>query len=287
MLTLRAPAKINLTLEVLARRSDGYHGIRSVMIPLDLADEVAIEASGEFEFACSRGDIADQSNLAVAALRALGELPPVRLELRKRIPVQGGLGGGSSDAAAVLRAAMAGAFGAPADRDWMTIARSLGSDVPFFLAGTGALVEGTGERVTPLGALPPWHALVVRPPASVSTAQAYAAIDALERPQRPRSGSASLRMVEALQSQDFSAVEALMQNDFQSVVCEDVKPISAALDALRAAGATNAMLAGSGSCVFTLAPDSVGIENIFGRLALPPEYERFSCAFDAAPEWKR
>lgn len=257
------------------------------MIPLDLADEVAIEASGEFEFACSRGDIVDQSNLAVAALRALGELPPVRLELRKRIPVQGGLGGGSSDAAAVLRAAMAGAFGAPADRDWMTIARSLGSDVPFFLAGTGALVEGTGERVTPLGALPPWHALVVRPPASVSTAQAYAAIDALERPQRPRSGSASLRMVEALQSQDFSAVEALMQNDFQSVVCEDVKPISAALDALRAAGATNAMLAGSGSCVFTLAPDSVGIENIFGRLALPPEYERFSCAFDAAPEWKR
>ncbi|HMF28347.1 MAG TPA: hypothetical protein VKE42_06210, partial [Candidatus Cybelea sp.] len=100
MLSVRAPAKINLTLEVLARRSDGYHGIRSVMVPLELADELAIEPSSRFSFSCDRADLDGEANLAYAAVRALGDLPQVRIELRKRIPVQAGLGGGSSDAAA-------------------------------------------------------------------------------------------------------------------------------------------------------------------------------------------
>ncbi len=285
VLTFRAPAKINLTLEVLARRNDGYHGIRTVMVPLDLADELVIEPSNRFTFACSRSELEEESNLAVAALRALGDLPPVRMELRKRIPVQAGLGGGSSDAAAVLRAAMGGAFGAPGERDWMAIARTLGSDVPFFLAGTGALVEGTGERVTPAGALPKWHALVVKPSVSVSTADAYRAIDAIDRRLRPRNESISLALLEALQAEDFAAVESLMQNDFESLVCARAPEIGAALAALRAAGASNAMLAGSGSCVFTLTPDRHRLESIGERLELPPEYERFACAFDATPEW--
>src|SRR5580704_17703086 len=133
MLTLRAPAKLNLTLEVLARRSDGFHGVRSVMVPLELSDELTIEPSGHFEFVCDRSELADDRNLAVAALRALGELPAIRVELRKRIPVQAGLGGGSSDAAAVLFAAMSGALGPQPERDWLRVARTLGSDVPFFL----------------------------------------------------------------------------------------------------------------------------------------------------------
>src|ERR1700733_9082213 len=107
----RAPAKINLTLEVLARREDGLHGIRSVMVPLELADELIVETSERFTFACELSELSTHDNLAVRALRALGTLPPCRLELRKRIPVQAGLGGGSSDAAPVLRAAMDGAFG--------------------------------------------------------------------------------------------------------------------------------------------------------------------------------
>src|SRR5579863_3074035 len=106
MLILRAPAKLNLTLEVLTRRSDGYHGIRSVMVPLELSDELALEPSDRFTFACDRPELDDERNLAVAALRALGELPSVRMQLHKRIPVQAGLGGGSSDAAAVLHGAM-------------------------------------------------------------------------------------------------------------------------------------------------------------------------------------
>ncbi len=206
--------------------------------------------------------------------------------LLKRIPVQAGLGGGSSDAAAVLRAAMAGAFGPMSRREWMQIARSLGSDVPFFLAGTAALVEGTGERVTPAGAIPPWHVLIVKPPVDVSTALAYRRIDASQRPPRPRSGCVSIAMLEALQRADFARVQALLHNDFNDVIATSNPQIMAALDALRVAGATNALLAGSGSCVFALAPEKSHIEAIARRLELPPNYERFVTRFATTPEWR-
>lgn len=287
MLTLRAPAKINLTLEVLARRDDGYHGIRSVMVPLDLADELTIEPSTHFSFACDRSDLGGERNLAYAAVRALGEPPPIRMELRKRIPVQAGLGGGSSDAAAVLRAAMTGALGNEPRRDWLRVARALGSDVPFFLAGTAALVEGTGERVTPAGAVPRWHALIVKPPVAISTVAAYGELDRLERPQRPRKGSVSIAMLEALQRADFGAVESLMQNDFHDLIASRTAEIGAAIGALRNAGATNALLTGSGSCVFTLAAERAPIEGILARLDLPAAYERFTSAFAATPEWRQ
>ncbi len=284
---MRAPAKINLTLEVLAVRSDGYHGVRSVMVPLDLADELTIEPSTRFSFECDRDELAGERNLAVAALHALGEeLPAVRMRLLKRIPVQAGLGGGSSDAAAVLRAAMAGAIGPAPRLEWMQIARRLGSDVPFFLAGTAALVEGTGERVTPAGAIPTWNVLIVKPPVDVSTAQAYREIDASIRPQRPRSGCVSIAMLEALQRAEFPRVQALLQNDFHDVIAASTPEVMSALDALRIAGATNALLAGSGSCVFTLSPENAHIEAIARRLELPPKYERFVTRFATTPEWK-
>ncbi|MGA8534990.1 MAG: 4-(cytidine 5'-diphospho)-2-C-methyl-D-erythritol kinase [Candidatus Tumulicola sp.] len=282
----QAPAKINLTLEVLARRDDGFHGIRSVMVPLDLADELTIEPSDRFSFECDLEALGGDDNLAVRAARALGALPPCRLKLRKRIPVHAGLGGGSSDAATVLRAAMAGQFGSPAPQDWPRIARLLGSDVPFFLAGTGALVEGTGERVTPAGALPPWHALVVKPPVGVSTAAAYAELDKRQRSIRPRGTSVSLAMLAALQRGSFEEVEALMHNDFQDAIAEHSAPVARALDALKAAGAKNPLLAGSGSCVFALAAERTAIESLLQRLALPHDYQRFPTAFAGTPDWR-
>ncbi|MBV8490981.1 MAG: 4-(cytidine 5'-diphospho)-2-C-methyl-D-erythritol kinase [Candidatus Eremiobacteraeota bacterium] len=286
MAIYRAAAKINLTLEVLARRDDGYHALRSVMVPLELADELSIEPSDAFAFTCDRPELAGADNLAVRALHALGSLPSVRLALNKRIPTQAGLGGGSSDAAAVLRAAMDGAFGPQPSRDWPGIARSLGSDVPFFLAGTGALVEGTGERVTPLGALPAWHVLVVKPPAAVSTAAAYAELDRHERPSRPRASSVSIEVLTALQRGDFDAVQDGLSNDFQTPIAAMEPAIETALGALREAGASNAVLAGSGACVFTLAPDGATIGRIERRLSLPPSHVRFVTAFAATPDWR-
>jgi 4-diphosphocytidyl-2-C-methyl-D-erythritol kinase len=284
--TLLAPAKINLTLEVLARRSDGYHGIRSVIVPLELADELTIEPAPHFSFTCDRSELDDEHNLAYAAVRALGELPPIRLGLHKRIPAQAGLGGGSSDAAAVLRAAMSGAFGPPSHNDWLPLARGLGSDVPFFLAGTAALVEGTGERVTPAGAIPRWYAFIVKPPVATATGEAYERLDRRERPQRPRRGSISIAMLEALQRADFATVQSLLQNDFHDLAVSQSREIGAAIAALRSAGATNALLAGSGSCVFTLAEQRAHLESVAQRLDLPPTYERFITAFASTPQWR-
>lgn len=281
-----APAKINLTLEVLSRREDGYHALRSVMVPLALHDELLVEPSAQFAFTCDVSGLSGEDNLVVRAVRALGPPPPVSIALRKSIPSQAGLGGGSSDAATALLAAMDGAFGAPPAVDWMALARSLGSDVPFFLARSGALVEGTGERVTPLGALPAWHALVLKPPAAVSTAAAYAALDRIERPSRPRNASASLALLTALQRADFDATVRHLHNDFEAVVAAAEPSVAQALAALRRAGAGHALLAGSGSCVFALARTSAEIARIEARLDLPASFQRFAAPFAATPAWR-
>ncbi len=285
-MTIACPAKINLTLEVLQRRDDGYHALRSLMVPLALADDLRIEAAAAFSFACDDAALADERNLVVRACRAVDAELRAKVTLHKRIPTQAGLGGGSSDAAAVLLAAMRGDFGRSYDRDWLAIARSLGSDVPFFLAQSGALVEGTGERVTAVGALPAWHVLVVKPPAAVSTADAYAQLDAHPRPTRPRNASSSIAALTALQRGEFDEVAHLLGNDFHEVIAASVPEVATALDALRAAGAHNALLSGSGSAVFTLARDAETIAAIDARLALDASYLRFPTRFAHAAAWR-
>lgn len=282
---MQAPAKINLTLEVLDRRSDGYHSIRSLMVPIDLCDDLDIARADDFAFHCDRADL-QADNLAVRAFDAL-ELNDRRfaLHLRKRVPVQAGLGGGSSDAAAILLAAMGGSFGSVPDRDWLSLARTLGSDVPFFLCGSGALVEGTGERVTAVGALPDWHVLVVRPPTGVRTADAYARLDSIERPSRPRNRSLTLRALTALQRGDFDGVVESLSNDFQTVV-GDEPTIARALAALLDAGAAKPTLAGSGSCVFALTQTAAERDAIAARLQLPDEFATFRTRFRPAQAWR-
>jgi 4-diphosphocytidyl-2-C-methyl-D-erythritol kinase len=252
-----APAKINLTLEILARRADGYHALRSVMVPIALADDLTFAPSERFAFACEPESLAPD-NLVPRAFARIGLAEaPVAVALRKRIPVGAGLGGGSSDAAAVLRAAMNGELGDAGERDWIADARALGSDLPFFLAGGPALVEGTGERVTALGAPPPWWVVLVVPDVHVATGGAYEALArsraAAPAPSRPRNASASLRCGEALQRADYDAVLAAMTNDFEPVVREQYPAVDAALRALADAGAPGrAMLSGSGGACFAL-----------------------------------
>ncbi len=285
-MTIACPAKINLTLEVLDRRADGYHGIRSMMVPLELADELTIEPSPRFVFRCSDSQLESEENLAVRAARAVSPETSVALTLLKRIPIQAGLGGGSSDAASVLLAATRGAFGAVDSVDWVALARKLGSDVPFFLVESGALVEATGERVTALGALPPWHVLIVKPPSAVSTASAYAQLDATPRPSRPRSSSVSIDMVAAVQRCDFERVRALLSNDFNDVIAGAVPEVAQALDALARAGATRPLLSGSGSAVFALEESPEAIAQIAARLDLPPEFIRIPTAFRQSCAWR-
>lgn len=282
--TLRAPAKLNLTLEVLQRREDGLHALRSVMVPVTLSDEIVVSPSDAPEFSCDAPELM-QDNLVERAMRVAG-VRGYHVELHKRIPTGAGMGGGSSDAAAILLAAQRGIFGEPPDLDYVAAARSLGSDVPFFLVETAALVEGTGERVTALGPPPPWHAVVVKPPAHVSTARAYEQIDAAARPSRPRNRSVSLQLGEALQRGEFHRVRGLMQNDFHDVLAPATAEIRRALDALRDAGAQNPMLTGSGSCVFELLETQPQAERLAAALAVPDGYRVFECAMWSGQAWR-
>ncbi|MFN2528854.1 MAG: 4-(cytidine 5'-diphospho)-2-C-methyl-D-erythritol kinase [Candidatus Baltobacteraceae bacterium] len=272
---LRAPAKLNLTLEVLNRRDDGYHNLRSIMVPVTLFDEIELGGPDPVEL--------DAENLVNKALRALGiTVAQQRATLRKMIPIGAGLGGGSSDAAAILFAAMGGAFGCPGNRDYLALARELGSDVPFFLTGTAALVEGSGERVTALGSVPPWQATILKPPVHVSTALAYASLDAHTLGSRPRNTSPTLQMGEALQRGDFETVVSLLGNDFQAPVAAQHAEIGVAIHALHKWSGAPAILTGSGSCVFTLwkeKPPASGLE-------LPAGFERFDVSFISSPQWR-
>jgi 4-diphosphocytidyl-2-C-methyl-D-erythritol kinase len=260
MPALPAPAKINLTLEVLSRREDGYHTLRSVMVPIGLYDRIELEAAepgarGSFTVEGDAPGGAAEDNLVLRALEAAGVKTPMRVTLEKRVPIGGGLGGGSSDAAAVLRAAVEGRLGPAGADDWLGAARRLGSDVSFFMVGTAALVEGAGERVTALGKPPRWWAVVVQPPVSVATAEAYRLLDdARSRraaPSRPRSESASLRAADALQRAEFAALAAELGNDFHEPILAAYPTIARADAALRAACGSS-LLSGSGSCLFAL-----------------------------------
>src|SRR2546428_1535277 len=167
MLTI-APAKINLSLEVLGRRPDGYHEIRSVMQTIYLRDELQFEAAEALTLEVSGPHAASEEDLVLKAARALahaaGRRAGARITLRKRIPVGAGLGGGSSDAAATLRCLNELWVLRLGRKEIAGIAAEVGSDVPFFVYGGTALVEGMGEVVTPLPDTPDTWPLLIVPP---------------------------------------------------------------------------------------------------------------------------
>ena len=182
IVTLEARAKINLGLSILGRRHDGFHNIRSVFHEISLCDILRISAepgNGTISLSCSTAEIpSDSSNLAWKAadafLNCTGILLDVEIELEKNIPSCAGLGGGSSDAAAVLRGLSR--LTGISDIDLTEIAETLGSDVPFFIKGGAAVVEGRGERLSEIPVIL-FHAVLIHPKARVSTPWAYSAWD--------------------------------------------------------------------------------------------------------------
>ena len=233
---LPAHAKLNLFLRVLAREADGYHGLETLFCLVDLADQlraerregrgVTIEVQG-----ADVGPSAD--NLAVrggaAVLAATGERFAVHLTLTKRIPVRAGLGGGSSDAAAALLAVNRLAGNAIPRHELLQFAAKLGSDVPFFLAGaTLALAWAHGDRLLRLPPLPSAPALLLTPPVSIPTAEAYAWVDEA-RQSAGRRGAVALDL-DALST--WGDIGRMAGNDFESAVFGRHPPIRAAFEAL-------------------------------------------------------
>lgn len=250
-IVVAAPAKINLTLDVRGRRPDGYHALRSVMQTLELHDTLELRPAPSLRFACDVPALAGSDNLVPRAARLLqvatGYAGGVHITLRKRLPVEAGLGGGSSDAAATLRGLnrLWGLGLAPSEL--AVLAARLGSDVPFFLYTPTALVEGRGESVAALPPAPTAHVVLHKPPGGVSTARVFAALP----PARYGDGSGTERLLAALRA-GLPPGQWPLSNGLQETVAELYPEVGAALARLRAAGAENPVMTGSGSTVYAL-----------------------------------
>lgn len=257
MMTLveRAPAKINLQLSVGPRRADGYHELASVMQTVDVCDTLTVTAHTGSGIALTCTDPAlstGEDNLvyraAVLFFQRTGvAMDGVTIHLHKVIPMQAGLGGGSADAAAALRALRRLYAPALPDSELETMAAALGSDVPFCVRGGTALAAGRGERLSPLPPLPRCWAVLVKPHEAYSTAAMYRRIDdtACYDPLD------AAPMVSAIKLGDLPGVCAAMTNTFEKVLPPDAAT-PALCRRLKEQGAMGAMLSGSGSAVFGL-----------------------------------
>lgn len=233
IITARCPAKINSFLSVGPPDPTGYHPIRSVIRAVSIFDKLHIRdsASGQDEITCRSFDLPAENTLTktLRFLRELVPVPPLKIELVKQIPAESGLGGGSSDAAGLLRG-LARAGLSVGEQMMREVAFAVGADVPFFLHGGTAIVEGYGERVRPLDDPPTWELVIVRPEDGTATSGAYAALDTQSR-----------SFAELPTDLDF------LYNDFERVAsCMSLE----LHDRLMAAGAKAALLTGSGSAVF-------------------------------------
>lgn len=253
-----APAKINLTLEVGGKRPDGYHDLSTVLQTLALSDEVtlrpapapAIEVAGPY----AEGTPADAGNLACRALDALAaalgrEPEPLRISIVKHIPAAGGLGGGASDAATVLRLLV---------RRWpdvteaalATAAAAVGSDEPFFLAGGTALAEGRGERVTPLPDLPE-HGVVLFVPPDTLPNKTATLFRALDRDGQVDGASVSAALAKRL---PVHVTGADLYNSFERVAFDCFPGLAELWEALEARTGEAIRLAGAGPTLFWIGP---------------------------------
>lgn len=250
-LTLIAPAKINLRLEVLGRRPDGYHELRMVNLPLDLHDTLRLQlAPHGIRVSCSYPGVpADRTNLAArAAELLLGRRPQPRPGLRiriwKRIPAAAGLGGGSSDAAATLLGLSRLLRPRLSRAELYRLGLQLGADVPFFLRGRPALVQGIGEKLQPWPRLPDWTFLLVFPPFGVSTAWAFSRLQAgsLTKTARPP-------IMRLSKNPDRVELSRWLRNDLEAPVVLRYPLVAELKRALVSAGALGAVMSGSGATV--------------------------------------
>ena len=235
-------AKINWSLRILGKRADGYHELETLFQQITLHDVLTVERAEKLTMTCNAPDVpADESNLVMRAVRALGA-PPVSIALDKRIPAGGGLGGGSSNAAATLRAVDTLFDMHHSDAYLRDVALELGSDVPFFLVGGTAYGTGRGEILTPLPAVAPVPLLLLLPRERVSTAEAFARI---HRYSKPVGVEEYRRMID----NDLLDHAAMLTNDFEDAIFGVHPNLRTYKERLSVHGAAWAGMTGSGSTI--------------------------------------
>ena len=265
----RAFAKVNLGLRVFDRREDGFHELRTVFQTISLADPIRVRvrprARSAVTLACSLAELSGPENLAARAAEALLSggrwRGRVEIEIEKRIPMGAGLGGGSSDAGAVLRALEMTLTPRPTSAELLTAAEEIGSDVPFFLTGGRAVGVGRGEEIYPLPepSRSQWMMLVL-PGVHVSTVEAYRRL-AKSRGGTLTSGRKRLSMgsfcfgIRAPGGEVATDFAECLANDFEEVIFNRFPELSTWKDRLLAAGASGASMSGSGSALFGLFAD--------------------------------
>ena len=268
-MTLRAPAKLNLCLYLGGRRDDGLHELRSLFCPLGLADRISFTtpAGDADEVDCPGVAGPNLVGVALDALRARGwDAPAVRVEVDKRIPVAAGLGGGSADAAAVLRHLASELPGVE------ELAGALGADVPSQLRPGMALVAGAGERVEPLPFGEELGVVLIPADEGLSTADVYAEADALGLARSAAELERIERELRAAAGSGSSPLEyaELLVNDLEQAALSLRPEIAEALGALGEVGAEKVLVTGSGPTAFGLFEDIVAADH--AASALPPRY---------------
>lgn len=248
LLHLRAPAKINWFLSVLNKRDDGYHNIRSLMQCVGLYDDLLFYHDDTVEV-ISDADIPLEDNLVYKAASLIQRYTScgkgVKIILHKNIPVSAGLGGGSSDAAYTLLGLNMLWDLCLSKRELCAIGLEIGSDIPFFLNGPSALVEGRGEKVKPLNIHSPIAFLLVKPPVSVSTAWAYKNMKKLTK------NPVDIKLFcQALKKKDFACLSSMLKNDLERVVVKKYPVVGKIKERLLEKGALISAMSGSGPAAF-------------------------------------
>lgn len=257
-LELASPCKINLVLNILGRRADGFHELETVMYPVNVCDQIVLEeAPAGIDFSCDDPRLpADDNNLVVRAARAFLAAAPVRggvrIQLTKRIPLAAGLGGGSGNAATTLLG-LNRLFGEPlGSAELGMLAARLGSDVPFFLEARPALATGRGEEVTPLepfAALRGLWLFLVHPGFGIPTAWAYAQLARFPTALQGRPGRAA-ELVERLRAGDLPAAVRCLYNALEAPALRKYPVLGLYQEFCRAEGALASLMSGSGSTTF-------------------------------------
>ncbi len=254
---VKTPAKINIGLYVTGKRQDGYHNIESIFYPINLFDKIVIEDSNKFHFTSSDKSLTGEStNLVIQAKNLLEEYSGERLNfkiyLEKNIPIGAGLGGGSSDAAAVLNELNEFAGLNLSKQEIFDLALNLGSDVPFFLNPRPAFAEGRGEILQPLIVNIEYPILIVNPGIHISTPWAYSRI-------QPKASQFDLRKIKSIDLYQLKIFNEQIENDFENVVFEKYRQIKELKLLHYKLGAVFSLMSGSGSSVFGIYPDEESV----------------------------
>lgn len=280
--TLPSFAKINWRLHVLGRRADGFHELRTIFQTVTLQDTLTFSDrdDGQLQLTSDSTDIPlDESNLILRAALALrnhhGIDKGASIHLEKVIPVEGGLGGGSSNAAITLLG-LAHLWELETSKEELTqLGASLGADVPFFLTGGTALGKGLGTEVSPINEMAAEHLLIVKPEAKVSTLEAY---KALNSPALTKVDSDIILSISRADEQFTDSHPNALHNDFEPVVFQLKPEIWRVKDALLRAGARGALLSGSGSSVFGVFDNREAQGRAIEMLEAEGEWRIFPCA---------